>query len=153
MKGYTFLLPAILEQTAISPRLTTLTIESRNIYSPTSAPYPFEELANAYLGHLPLSQNLVHLSLKVTCRSVPHGTPSIDWGSIDRLLSDEGRFPNLETVQLALTETYQHLPESMRNAIKEALPASEVQKAQEIRNAFEGSERRGFGLEVVVGSI
>jgi hypothetical protein len=141
MKSYTIL------------RLTTLTIESKNIYSPTSTPYPFEELVNAYLSHLPLSQNLVHLNLKATCCTVLHATPLFEWASTDRLLSDEGRFPNLKTVQFVVTEIYWHLPERTRRTIKDELPAREVQRAQEIRNAFEGSERRGFDLEVVVGSI
>jgi hypothetical protein len=140
-------LPLILEKIPLFPRLTRLTVEAKNIV-PASAPYPFEGLVNAYLSHLHLSQNLVHLELRATFRPFSRATRFMDWISTDGLLSDEGRFPNLKTIRLVFTETLWHLPEPNKKAMKNGLLARKAKTTQAIRNAFDKSERRGFNLEV-----
>jgi hypothetical protein len=147
MQNYIAELPSILQETTLSPGLTRLTIEAKRI-RPEILPYPFEELVNAYLSYLPLSQNLVHLELKAEGIGPSRGVSFVHWTPTDLLLADEGRFPNLKTMHLVFQETFWHLSEIMKTVIKDRLPARGVEMAQAIRNVFERSEGRGLCIEV-----
>ncbi|KAH6907521.1 hypothetical protein BKA70DRAFT_1283247 [Coprinopsis sp. MPI-PUGE-AT-0042] len=144
------LLPSNLQQTSVSPKVTKLTLEARNIALMVDQ-RSYEILINAYLSHN-MFRNLIYLELKTVwynrdTLSPQAATPDPDWGSVDGKLSDEEQFLHLKIIHLAFKEAYWYVPSDMKDAIQNGIAWRRAEKLQQVRNAFSKTQRRGVKLD------